>query len=493
MSTDYWNLGVAQTSALLNSGGLGAVELTQALLERAQQLDPQLNSFIRFEPERALEMARRAQQMIDQGRGGPLTGVPLGVKDNFCVPGSPTTCASPILDGFVPFYHSTVTQRLEDAGAVFLGRTNMDEFAMGSSTETSCFGPTRNPWDLERVPGGSSGGSAAAIAARLCPAALGTDTGGSVRQPAALCGIVGLKPTYGRVSRYGIVAYASSLDQAGVLTRSVRDAALMLQQIAGLDTRDATCADRPLPDLIAACDHDVRGLKIGVPEEYFVGGLDPQIEKLVREALDVLRGLGAEVLPVSLPHTQYAIAAYYIVAPAECSSNLARYDGMRYGLRCQDDDLRRTYMRSRSAGFGREVKRRIMLGTFALSSGYYDAYYGRAQRTRTLIRNDFLRAFEQVDLLATPTSPSTAFRIGERLDDPLTMYLSDVYTISVNLAGLPAISLPCGMAQGLPAGLQLIGRPFDEPTLLKVGDALESATQHHLGTPPMAQPNADAR
>jgi len=484
---DLWRLSIREVAGLLAAREIGAVELTRAMLERARDLDAELKSFILLEPESALRMADAAQQLIDDGKAGPLTGVPLGVKDIFCVPGSPTTCASRILQGFVPFYHSTVTERLEQAGAVFLGRTNMDEFAMGSSTENSSRGISANPWDTSKVPGGSSGGSASAVSACQCFASLGTDTGGSIRQPASLCGIAGLKPTYGRISRYGIVAYASSLDQAGPLARSVADVAIVLQAIAGRDPKDATTADVPVPDYLAACDGNIRGLRIGIPEEYFAEGLDPQVEQQVRQAIDVLAEQGAQVQPVSLPHTEYSIASYYIIATAECSSNLARYDGVRYGLRAEGRDLLETYTATRSQGFGREVKRRIMLGTFVLSSGYYDAYYKKAQQVRTLIRNDFLKAFERVDLLATPTSPSVAFGIGERIEDPLAMYLSDVYTTSVNLAGLPGLSLPCGFADNLPVGLQLIGRPFDEAALLKTGEAYQRSTDHHLKLPPAAQ------
>jgi aspartyl-tRNA(Asn)/glutamyl-tRNA(Gln) amidotransferase subunit A len=416
---------------------------------------------------------------------GPLAGVPVGVKDIICTAGLRTTAASRMLEGFVPAYDATVTARLRQAGAVIVGKLNCDEFAMGSSTENSALGTTRNPWDLARVPGGSSGGSAVAVAARECHASLGTDTGGSVRLPAAFSGVVGLKPTYGRVSRYGVIAYASSLDQVGPLARDVADVAVVLEAIAGHDPADSTASPRPVPSYLTALDGTVRGLRLGLPREYFVEGMQPEVQAGVRAAVDELERLGARIEPVSLPHTEYAIATYYLIATAEASSNLARYDGVRYGLREPRPVLGEMYEATRAAGFGAEVKRRIMLGTYALSAGYYDAYYLKAQRVRTLIRMDFQKALESCDALVTPVAPTTAFRLGEKTADPLTMYLSDIFTISVNLAGLPALALPCGFDRaGLPIGLQVIGRPFEESTVLRVGHAYEQATEWHRRRPP---------
>ncbi|HKL48372.1 MAG TPA: Asp-tRNA(Asn)/Glu-tRNA(Gln) amidotransferase subunit GatA, partial [Desulfuromonadales bacterium] len=402
--------------------------------------------------------------------------------DIFCTEGIRTTCASKILDNFVPPYDSTVVGRLKKQGAVIVGKLNMDEFAMGSSSENSAYGTVKNPWNLKTVPGGSSGGSAASVAARQAAAALGTDTGGSLRQPASHCGVVGLKPTYGRVSRYGVIAFASSLDQVGPITRDVEDCALMLQSIAGHDSRDSTSVDLPVPDYSAGLRDGVDGLKIGLPSEYFIEGLDPVVKRSVEDAIAVYKGLGAEFVEVSLPHTDYAVACYYLVATAEASSNLARYDGVRYGVRVDDSrGLLDMYMKSRAAGFGSEVKRRIMLGTYALSSGYYDAYYLKAQKVRTLIRQDFLDAFEQVDVVLTPVAPTPAFRIGEKINDPLKMYLSDIFTIPVNLAGTCGLSLPCGVSDdGLPIGMQLIGKPFDEATILRAGYSFEQATDWHM-------------
>jgi aspartyl-tRNA(Asn)/glutamyl-tRNA(Gln) amidotransferase subunit A len=415
---------------------------------------------------------------------GLLDGVPLAIKDVICTKGVRTTCSSKILETFVPPYDATVMARLSAAGAVVLGKTNMDEFAMGSSTENSAFFPTRNPWDLDRVPGGSSGGSAAAVAADLAAGALGTDTGGSIRQPAAFCGIVGLKPTYGRVSRYGLVAFASSLDQIGPIAKDVTDAALLLQAIAGHDPLDSTSAEVLVPDYRAMLDQGVAGLRLGIPNEYFIEGMDPEVERAVREAIQTLKTLGARTEPISLPTTDYALAAYYLIAPAEASSNLARYDGVKYGYRAPGGkDLIEMYGRTRAVGFGTEVKRRIMLGTYALSAGYYEAYYGNAQRVRTLVRGDFQRAFERVDLIVCPTTPNLAFKLGEK-GDPLQMYLNDIFTIPVNLAGLPGLSLPCGFTLGgLPIGLQVIGKPFDEASLLRVAHAYEQATTWRTRTP----------
>src|SRR5262249_15955565 len=419
--------------------------------------------------------------------GSPLQGIPLAIKDNICTQGIRTTCASRILANFVPPYDATVIQRLRAAGAVCIGKANMDEFGMGSSTETSYIGPTHNPWNLGYIPGGTSGGPAAAVAADTCIAALGSDTGGSVRQPAAMGGVVGLKPTYGRVSRFGLVAFASSLEQIGPLTKDVQDAALLLQAIAGHDVRDSTSGDVTVPDYTQTLERGVQGLKLGVPREYFVAGMDEEVEQAVRAGIETLRELGAELVQVSLPHTRYAVATYYILANAEASSNLARYDGVRYGVRTsQAAPLLDMYRRTRAEGFGAEVKRRIMLGTYALSAGYYDAYYKKAQQLRTLFRQDFHQAFAQCDALLAPVSPTAAFRLGERLDDPLQMYLADVFTIPVNLAGLPAMSIPCGFTrQQLPIGLQMIAPPFRETTLLQVAAAFEAATDFHTHKPPL--------
>ena len=460
---------------------LSAVELTQAHIAAVEAARP-LNAFITETPERALEMARASDERRARGEAGPLDGIPLAIKDLFCTEGVLTTAASHILDGFRPTYESTVTANLWRDGAVMLGKTNMDEFAMGSSNITSYYGPVINPWrrsdapDTDLVPGGSSGGSAAAVAARAALGATGTDTGGSIRQPASFSGIVGLKPTYGRCSRWGIVAFASSLDQAGPMARSVRDAAILLRSMAGFDPKDSTSVDRPVPDYEAALTGDVRGLRIGVPAEYRIDGMSPEIEDLWRRGAAWLRDAGAETVEVSLPHTRYALPAYYIVAPAEASSNLARYDGVRYGLRVPGDSLIEMYENTRAAGFGAEVKRRVMIGTYALSAGYYDAYYLKAQKVRTLIRRDFEQAFASCDALLTPSTPSAAFAVGEKQDDPVTMYMNDVFTVTVNLAGLPGLSLPAGLdAQGVPLGLQLIGRAFDEETLLRIAAVMEQA------------------
>ena len=479
-----YDLTIHQARALLDAGEISAVELTQAVLDRILSVDNAVKAYLTLTPETALEQARVADAARGRGQAPPLQGIPIAVKDILCTAGIPTTCGSRILEDFVPPYDATVVARLKAAGAVILGKTNTDEFAMGSSTENSAFFPTHNPWDLERVPGGSSGGSAAAVAAGECLGALGTDTGGSVRQPAALCGIVGLKPTYGRVSRYGLIAFASSLDQVGVLTRDVTDAAILLNVIAGHDPLDSTSLDAPVPDYTAALTGDIRGMRVGVPREYFIPGMQPEVEAAVRAALEKLADLGAEIVEVSLPHTDYALPVYYLIAPAEASSNLARYDGVRYGLRIVGNSLEDTYKQTRGQGFGPEVKRRIMLGTYALSAGYYDAYYLKAQKVRTLIKGDFDRAFQQVDVIVTPTSPTTAFRIGERTDDPIQMYLSDIFTLSVNLAGICGINVPCGFdAQGLPIGLQIIGPALGETTILRVAYAYEQATDWHTRRP----------
>ena len=471
----------------LVSGEVRATELTEAVLQRLEAVEERIRAYITVTPELARQQAAAADQAFARGEVcSPLQGVPLAIKDNICTTGIRTTCASRILANFVPPYDATVVQRLRAAGAVCIGKANMDEFAMGSSTENSAFGPTRNPWGgLHYVPGGSSGGPAAAVAADLCIAALGSDTGGSIRLPAAMTGVVGLKPTYGRVSRFGLVAFASSLDQIGPLTKDVQDAALLLQAIAGHDPCDSTSAAVPVPDYRQALAHGVRGLKFGVPQEYFVAGMDAEVEHAVRSGIETLRELGAELVDVSLPHTRYAVATYYILANAEASSNLARYDGVRYGVRTpQAANLLEMYMRTRAEGFGAEVKRRIMLGTYALSAGYYDAYYKKAQQLRTLFRQDFQRAFTQCDALLAPVAPTSAFRLGERLADPLQMYLADVFTIPVNLAGLPALSVPCGLTrQELPIGLQIIAPPFREDLLLQVAAAFEAVTDLHPRKP----------
>ncbi|MCP5197574.1 MAG: Asp-tRNA(Asn)/Glu-tRNA(Gln) amidotransferase subunit GatA [Gammaproteobacteria bacterium] len=475
---------IAQLSAGLAAGQFSSEELIRALLERVERFNPQLNAFITLTAEAALIQARAADQRRQQGEGGPLTGIPIAHKDIFCTDGVRTSCGSQMLDRFIAPYNATVVEKLNAAGAVMLGKTNMDEFAMGSSNETSFYGPVRNPWDLDAVPGGSSGGSAAAVAARLVSGATGTDTGGSIRQPAALCGITGLKPTYGRVSRWGMIAYASSLDQGGPMARTAEDCALLLGTMAGFDPRDSTCVDRPVPDYVAALDQPMAGLKIGLPKEYFGEGLDSQVAQVVEAALAEYRTLGAETVEISLPNSQLAIPAYYVVAPAECSSNLARFDGVRYGHRCENPkDLLDLYTRSRGEGFGAEVTRRILVGTFALSAGYYDAYYLKAQQIRRLISDDFRRAFEQVDVIAGPTSPTVAFNLGEKVDDPITMYLSDIYTIAVNLAGLPGLSLPVGFVGQRPVGLQLIGDYFAEERLLNVAHRYQQATDWHMRAP----------
>ncbi|GAB0116003.1 Asp-tRNA(Asn)/Glu-tRNA(Gln) amidotransferase subunit GatA [Acidisoma sp. 7E03] len=472
---------LASARDALRARTLSARELTQAHLDAIETLEPQIHAYITVTPEQALVQADAADAALARGEAGPLTGLPIAIKDLFCTKGVKTTAASRILEPFVPPYESTVTANLLRDGAVFLGKVNMDEFAMGSSTTSSAFGHTVNPWQragskTPLVPGGSSGGSAAVVAAGMALAATGTDTGGSIRQPASYCGIVGIKPTYGRCSRYGIVAFASSLDQAGPFARTVEDAAILLGSMAGHDPKDSTSVPRPVPDFAAAVKRGVKGLKIGVPREYRVEGMPAEIEALWRQGLDWLRQQGAEIVDVSLPHTKYGLATYYIVAPAEASSNLARYDGVRYGLRVPANDLKDLYEETRAAGFGAEVKRRILIGTYVLSAGYYDAYYLKAQKVRALILKDFTDAFTQVDALLTPTAPSAAFAIGENEDDPVKMYLNDVFTVNANIAGIPGMSVPAGLdAQGLPLGLQVLGKPFDEETVFAVGAALETA------------------
>jgi aspartyl-tRNA(Asn)/glutamyl-tRNA(Gln) amidotransferase subunit A len=479
---------------MLSRREVSSVELTQAALERIERLDGELNAYLTVTAEAALEQARRADEMLSKGEAGPLTGVPGAIKDVICTEGVRTTAGSKILEPFVPPYDANVITLLKEAGAVLLGKTNMDEFAMGSSGENSAYGPTRNPWANDRVPGGSSAGSAAAVAAGMAYFALGSDTGGSIRQPAALSGVVGMKPTYGRVSRYGLIAFGSSLDQIGPFTRSVKDAALVFEAIAGYDSRDSTSASMEVPPIAKRLgDDDLKGLRIGVPQEYFVEGIDPQVRELVTAAISRLISLGAEVdWEVSLPSTPHALAVYYIIAPSEASANLARYDGVKYGYAYQDgasmwEDMEKT----RQHGFGAEVKRRIMLGTYALSAGYYDAYYLKAQKVRTLIRREFDAAFENFDVLVAPVSPTPAFKIGEKMDDPLAMYLSDVCTIPVNIAGLPGISVPCGFATAddgtrLPVGLQVIAKPFDEATMFRVAHAYEQASGWAAERPPFS-------
>ncbi|MGM0416376.1 MAG: Asp-tRNA(Asn)/Glu-tRNA(Gln) amidotransferase subunit GatA [Thermodesulfobacteriota bacterium] len=471
----------------LKGGETTSVALTEACLARIDDTDTNINAFISVCRDEALTAARAADTRLAQGDAPILTGVPVALKDIFITEGIPTTCASKILANFTPPYDGTAVRKLKEQGAVIVGKLNMDEFAMGSSNENSAHGPVRNPWDVKRVPGGSSGGSAACVAARQVPASLGTDTGGSIRQPASHCGVVGLKPTYGRVSRYGVIAFASSLDQVGPLARNVRDCSIMLQAVAGYDPADSTSVDTPVPDYSANLEDGVKGLKIGLPQEYFVSGLDPEVKQAVEQAVERYRELGAEIVEVSLPHTRYAVSCYYLIATAEASSNLARYDGVRFGERVDPGKgLIDMYTATRSQGFGDEVKRRIMLGTYALSSGYYDAYYLKAQKVRTLIRNDFLSVFEKVDCILTPVAPTPAFALGDKTADPLQMYLSDIFTLSANLAGICGLSLPCGRADsGLPIGFQLLGKPFDEAGLLRAGYAYEQTEEWHSAMPNM--------
>lgn len=468
----------------LKAGEFSSEELTNSYLQRIHALDEQINSFITVNDEPARAMARVADARIAAGDAAPLTGIPIAQKDIFCTEGVKTSCGSRMLDNFISPYNATTIEHFNAAGSVLLGKTNMDEFAMGSSNETSFYGPVRNPWNTDTVPGGSSGGSAAAVAARLTPAATGTDTGGSIRQPAGLCGITGLKPTYGCVSRYGMIAFASSLDQAGPMARTAEDAALMLNVMAGFDARDSTSVDREVPDYTANLGDSIEGLRIGLPKEYFNEGLGAEVGQRIEAAIKEYERLGASVQEISLPNTHLAVPTYYVVAPAECSSNLSRFDGVRFGYRCDDPkDLEDLYKRSRAEGFGAEVKRRIMIGTYALSAGYYDAYYLKAQRLRRLISDDFTRAFEQVDVIMGPTSPGVAFGIGEKADDPITMYLSDIYTIAVNLAGLPGMSVPAGLVNGLPVGLQIIGNYFEEARLLNVAHRFQQTTDWHTLVP----------
>jgi aspartyl-tRNA(Asn)/glutamyl-tRNA(Gln) amidotransferase subunit A len=480
-----WELDVAKLREAIGAGEVSCREVAEAHLERVRSLDEQVRAFITVTPETALEQADGWDRARAAGESlPPLAGIPIAVKDNFCTRNIKTTAGSKVLGDWRPPYDATATIRIREAGGVLIGKTNLDEFAMGSSTENSGLFTTRNPWDLDRVPGGSSGGSAAAVAARMVPGSFGSDTGGSIRQPAALCGIVGVKPTYGRVSRYGLIAYASSLDQIGPFARTVGDAALLLQAVVGHDPLDATSAPLEAPDLVGALTGDVRGLRIGVPKEYFAEGVAPEIQTAIQKALDVYRELGATVEECSTPHVEYALASYYIIAPAEASSNLARYDGIRYGIRSDEaSDVIGMFETTRDLGFGDEVKHRIMLGTYALSAGYYDAYYEKALRVRTLVKRDLDRCWENFDVLVTPTSPEVAFRIGEKANDPLAMKLADICTLPINLAGTCAASIPCGFQNGLPIGMQLIGRPFDEATMLRAAHAYEQATDWRKQAP----------
>ena len=475
---------IAELAKGLQAKEFSSVELTQGYLDRIKRLDPTLNSYITVVEDGAIAQAKAADARIANGDAVPMTGIPLAQKDIFCTNGVRTSCGSKMLDNFIAPYDATVIDRFNQAGTVMLGKTNMDEFAMGSSNETSFYGPVKNPWDTRAVPGGSSGGSAACVAARLAAGATGTDTGGSIRQPAALCGITGIKPTYGRVSRYGMIAFASSLDQAGTMTQTAEDSAMMLNVMAGFDERDSTSLDKPVPDYTAKLNDDLKGLKIGLPKEYFAEGLDSDVAKTVEAAIEEYKKLGAEIVDISLPNSSLSVPAYYVVAPAECSSNLSRFDGVRFGYRCEGPkDLEDLYKRSRGEGFGPEVKRRIMVGAYALSAGYYDAYYLKAQKIRRLISDDFKHAFTKVDVIMAPTTPTVAFHIGEKVDDPITMYLSDINTIAVNLAGLPGMSIPAGFSHGLPVGLQIIGNYFEESRLLNVAHQYQQVTDWHTQMP----------
>jgi aspartyl-tRNA(Asn)/glutamyl-tRNA(Gln) amidotransferase subunit A len=476
--------GLAEISRALASKNISSVELTQEYLTQIEKINSDLNAYVTVCNEMALEQAKAADAVRSKGDAVAFTGIPIAHKDLFCTAGIRTSCGSKMLDNFISPYNATVVERFNQAGAVTLGKTNMDEFAMGSSNETSFYGPVKNPWDHSLVPGGSSGGSASAVAARLCAGATATDTGGSIRQPASFTGITGLKPTYGRVSRWGMVAFASSLDQAGTMTRSAEDSALMLNVMAGLDQKDSTSSEEPVEDYTATLDQPLKGLKIGLPKEHFSEGLNADVEQSIKDAISEYEKLGASIKEISLPNSHLSVSAYYVIAPAEASANLSRYDGVRYGYRCENPvDLEDMYKRSRSEGFGAEVKRRIMVGTYALSAGYYDAYYRKAQKIRRLIKDDFQKAFEEVDVIMGPTSPHTAFPIGAQSDDPVTMYLEDIYTIAVNLAGLPGISIPAGLVNGLPVGLQIVGRDFSEAKLLNVAHQFQLITDWHTKTP----------
>lgn len=483
---DFHRFTIHQLTRLLRNRECTPTQIVEAFLSRIEAVEEKINSFISVFKEEALKEAEAAELVFKKGdEAPPLAGIPIAVKDLLALEGRKTTCASKILKKFSPPYSATTLNLLRKKGALFIGKTNLDEFAMGSSNENSCFGPARNPWNPEHVTGGSSGGSASAVAADECVASLGTDTGGSIRQPASFCGIVGLKPTYGRVSRFGLVAFASSLDQIGPMTKDVRDAAILLNYISGKDSFDSTTADIPVPDFTVCLTGDIQGLKFGIPKEYFTEGLDPDVEKAVREGIETLKGMGAEPVEVSLPHTEYALPTYYVISSAEASSNLARYDGVKYGFRAgEEEGLKKMYEKTRMQGFGDEVKRRIMLGTYVLSSGYYDAYYLKAQKTRTLIMENFNKSFEKCDVLVSPVCPTPAFKLGEKSEDPLQMYLSDIFTMPVSLAGLPAISIPCGFSSStLPIGLQIIGKHFDEETILRTAHAFEQNTDFHLKKP----------
>ena len=468
-------LTIHELQNFIRSGEVTSTDIVASVFKRIDAVEKDVHAYITLMKEYAFEEALKADKDIKAGKVKPLTGIPVALKDIVCMKGFLTTCGSHILHNYIPPYDATVVEKLKDSGAVFTGKTNMDEFAMGSSTETSYFGITRNPWDLDRIPGGSSGGSAAAVAADLCIASIGSDTGGSIRQPAALCGVVGMKPTYGRVSRYGLIAFASSLDQIGSFTKDVEDCAIMMNALAGYDPRESTSVPMDVPDYREFLSRGIEGWRVGIPKEYFIEGIDPEVEESVRKAITVIEGLGAKCIEMSLPHTEYCLAVYYIIAPAEASSNLARYDGVKYGFRSQDSrDLLDMYKKTRSAGFGAEVKRRIMIGTYALSSGYYDAYYKKASQVRALIKRDFEEAFKQCDVILTPTSPTPAFKIGEKTEDPLQMYLSDIFTISANLAGIPGVSVPCGFTrEGLPIGVQFLAGHFEEGKLIQISSAFE--------------------
>ena len=476
---------IAQLSAALESKKISSEELTRLYIERCNKHNKSLNCFITITEEDALKKAKQADKKRFNGGHNPLTGIPIAQKDIFCTRGTKTTCGSKMLDNFIAPYDATVIKKMSDAGFIMIGKTNMDEFAMGSSNETSFYGPVKNPWDTSRVPGGSSGGSASAVAARLSPAATGTDTGGSIRQPSSFCGITGLKPTYGRVSRFGMIAFASSLDQGGPMTQTAEDAALIMNVISGFDHNDSTSTEQPIDDYTAKLNNSIKGLKIGLPKQYFDKNLNNDVAILIENSIKELEKLGAKCLDIELPHTKLSIPAYYVVAPAECSSNLSRYDGVRFGHRCDEPkDLSDLYCRSRQEGFGREVKRRIMTGTYVLSAGYYDAYYLKAQKIRQIIRNDFQNVFKDIDLIAGPTTTGTAFGLNEKLNDPISMYLSDIYTVSANLAGLPAISIPSGFIEKLPVGLQLIGNFFQESLLINVAHQYQKVTNWHQKIPP---------
>ncbi len=469
---ELWKMSIKELKELIDKKEVKPSEIIKSFAERTKTVEPLIRSYVTDLTDIAVEKAEELDNEIYKMSSIPeLFGIPIAIKDNISTKDIRTTCSSKILENYIPPFDATVIKKLKEKGYIITGKTNLDEFAMGSSTENSAFFVTKNPWDLDRVPGGSSGGSAAAVSAGLVPAALGSDTGGSIRQPAAFCGVIGLKPTYGRVSRYGLVAFASSLDQIGTFTRTVEDTAILLNIISGKDPKDSTSSDKNVPDFTQFLNRSIKGIKIGIPEEFFIEGLDPKIKNMIMESAKIFEREGAELISVSMPTTKYAIEAYYIIAPSEASSNLARYDGVRYGFRASEyTDLEDMYSKTRDEGFGAEVKRRIMLGTYSLSSGYYDAYYLKAQKVRTLIYRDFMNAFKKVDILLTPTTPDTAFRIGEKINDPLQMYLSDIFTVSVNMAGLPGISLPCGFKDNLPVGLQIIGKPFDEGTIIQVAD-----------------------